>query len=135
MPTYYRKKGRRYIPVAEYTPEMSDVLHHGLYVLNVHQNGRSLRRVDRPATDELLAAVEQFRAALRDAMHEANQMTPNPRDGIRFSPKEKAAYANLRRELGDDWPIVFRGASMSDLIDAAVNALRAKLDTPQAPPS
>jgi len=118
--TLYIKRGRKYVPVREHAPEVYDSLPFGQYVLTVAEGCTRLRRVDTPASDELLAAVEQMRAAMETAMREAN--TSRFELNTPLTPEQQAAAANLRKSLGS-LTVTYRGASMSEVVDAGVKAL------------
>jgi hypothetical protein len=128
--TLYTKKGRRYVPVREHSPEVFDSLAHGQYVVTVSAGSTRLRRVDTPASSEVLVAVEQMREAMQDAMLEAN--TPHLETNAPLTPKQQAAAEALRKELGDK-SLVFRGASMSDIVDAGIAALMSSRDVDRSP--
>lgn len=124
--TLYIKRGRRYIPVREHSSEVYDSLPHGQYVVTVTTGSTRLRRVDTPATDEVLAAVEQLREAMQDAMREAN--TSKLDSSTPLTPEQQAAAEKLRRSLGN-LTVTYRGASMSDVVDAGLKVLLNQLRT------
>jgi len=118
--TLYIKRGRRYVPVREHSPEVYDSLPYGQYVVTVTEGSTRMRRVDTPATDEVLAAVEKLRSAMEDAMREAN--TSKLDSPMPLTPAQQAAAAKLRESLGS-LTVTYRGASMTDVVDAGVKAL------------
>ena len=118
--TLYVKKGRKYVPVREHAPEVYDSLPFGQYVVTVSEGSTRLKRVDTPASAEVLAAVEQMREAMQDAMREAN--TSKLDSSTPLTPEQQAAADALRKSLGTQM-VTYRGASMSDVVDAGVKVL------------
>lgn len=118
--TLYIKQGRRYVPVREHAPEVYDSLPFGQYVVTVTEGSTRLRRVDTPATDEVLAAVEKLHDAMETAMREAN--TSKLDSSMPLTPAQQAAAAKLRESLGS-LTVTYRGASMTDMIDAGLKVL------------
>jgi hypothetical protein len=122
--TLYIKRGRKYVPVREHAPEVHDSLPFGQYVVTVAEGCTRLRRVDTPASDELLAAVEQMRAAMETAMRDAN--TTRLETSTPLTPAQQAAADKLRQSLGC-LTVTYRGASMAEVVDAGVKVLLAGL--------
>lgn len=127
--TLYIKQGRKYVPVREHAPEVHDSLPHGQYVVTVSEGSTRLRRVDTPASAEVLVAVEQMREAMETAMREAN--TSRFELNKPLTPEQQAAADKLRKSLGS-LLVTYRGVSMSDVIDAGVKVLLAGLSPKNA---
>jgi hypothetical protein len=118
--TLYVKKGRKYVPVREHSSEVYDSLPYGQYVVTVSEGSTRLKRVDTPASAEVLVAVEQMREAMQDAMRDAN--TSRLDSSTPLTPEQQAAADKLRKSLGS-LMVTYRGASMSDVVDAGVKVL------------
>jgi hypothetical protein len=118
--TLYVKKGRKYVPVREHAPEVYDSLTYGQYVVTVSEGSTRLRRVDTPASAEVLAAVEQMREAMETAMREAN--TSQFDSSTPLTPEQQAAADALRKSVGS-LMVTYRGASMGDVVDAGVKVI------------
>lgn len=118
MSTYYIKKGRRYVPVRE--SETGGAMPLGDYIVRVLPGCTTWTRVETPARPELLVAIEEAREAMITAMREANVFRPEQEP---LTPKELEAYKAFFKAMGG--PVVFRGASMYDIIDAGIKVLRA----------
>ena len=123
--TLYVKKGRKYVPVREHAPEVHDSLPFGQYVVTVSEGSTRLKRVDTPASAEVLVAVEQMREAMETAMREAN--TSRFDSSTPLTPKQQAAADALRQSLGS-LLVTYRGASMADVVDAGVKVLSKVLE-------
>lgn len=118
--TLYVKKGRKYVPVREHSSEVYDSFSFGQYVVNATIGSLRVRRVDTPASAEVLVAVEQMREAMLDAMREAN--TSRLDSSTPLTPKQQAAADALHKSLGTQM-VTYRGASMDDVVDAGVKVL------------
>lgn len=118
--TLYVKKGRKYVPVREHSSEVYDSLPFGQYVVTVTVGSMRVRRVDTPASAEVLVAVEQMHEAMETAMREAN--TSRFDSSTPLTPEQQAAADALRKSLGTQM-VTYRGASMSDVVDAGVKVL------------
>lgn len=123
--TLYIKQGRKYVPVREHAPEVYDSLPFGQYVVTVSEGSTRLKRVDTPASAEVLVAVEQMREAMETAMREAN--TSRFDSSTPLTPKQQAAADALRQSLGS-FLVTYRGASMADVVDAGVKVLSKVLE-------
>ena len=127
--TLYVKQGRKYVPVAKHAPEVYDSLPFGQYVVIVSEGSTRLTRVDTPASAEVLGAVAQMREAMETAMREAN--TSQFELNKPLTPEQQAAADKLRKSLGS-LMVTYRGASMSDVIDAGLKVLLAGLSPKNA---
>jgi len=127
--TLYIKQGRKYVPVAKHAPEVYDSLPFGQYVVIVSEGSTRLTRVDTPASAEVLGAVAQMREAMETAMREAN--TSQFELNKPLTPEQQAAADKLRKSLGS-LMVTYRGASMSDVIDAGLKVLLAGLSPKNA---
>ena len=123
--TLYIKQGRKYVPVREHAPEVYDSLPFGQYVVTVSEGSTRLKRVDTPASAEVLVAVEQMREAMETAMREAN--TSRFELNTPLTPEQQAAADKLRKSLGS-LMVTYRGASMSEVVDAGVKVLSKVLE-------
>lgn len=116
--TYYIKKGRRYVPVLEEVTR--GALSHGDYLVRVKPGLTTWTRVETDARAEVASAAEELREEMLRAMREANVMAP---EKAPLTPEEQEAFKALYKVVKP--PVVFRGASLYDIIDAGIRALRA----------
>lgn len=117
---YYKKVGRRYVPVAQYNEHIIDSFTEGAHLV-VCKPGSMMRRYDiDPEHAPLIAAGIAAENAISKKIMELSQIqtvkTP-------LTVKQKEAWDNLRNELGQDgyllqWP------SARECATEAVAALR-----------
>lgn len=115
--TYYRKVGRRYIPVHQTLdtygwPE-------GCYVVWVTPGSTSIRTTAEPAYAELLAASKVAEDAMLKSMRDMDRVRPavNP-----LTPRQKKAWEEFSKAMGEEMSLW--GKSMQDIVDAGLEALR-----------
>ena len=107
---YYKKQGRRYIPVSEYDSELLDSLPKGNHLVMVYPGGRSTRCHVDPALAPLLAAGRVAEDALAGALVKAGELRMQSQDRNRpLTEEERAAWNNLVDVFGDsakqlEWP-------------------------------
>lgn len=126
MTTFYEKRGRRYVPVAE-----TDTYHgltKGSYLVVVAPGSTSVRRLAEPAIPEIEAAMLVAEEAMVGAMYEAAKCKPDTR---KMPPRLKAKYDRAweawKTIIGKDAPIYFEGVSMQDVVEAGLQALRKRM--------
>jgi hypothetical protein len=121
---YYRKEGRRYIPVKEYDDNCMWALPYGDHLVMKYKNGETrVHNID-PALAPMIAAGRHGRDAMAAAIHSASTLRP------RTSPlteEQRGAWSRLEEAYGDDkfllqWPAAY------DVADVAVKAMIAEVD-------
>lgn len=119
MTTIYKKVGRRYVEVGCYDNEATHYPHGAHLVIS--RPGSTLTRYNvEPAHAAVESALERVREALTKAMHKATELAPSKRP---YSKKELAGIAAYTEIAGNPISLRFEGASMSDVIDAAIKIL------------
>ncbi len=116
--TLYRKRGRKYEPVAEYGPEF-DNLPAGFHLVCVMPGVRSTFFNVEPAIADLMAAMRIGREAAAEAMLKASEARPAARE---LTAREKKAYAAWKAIMGEE-SMSLTIASVSDVLDAMEAAL------------
>jgi hypothetical protein len=121
---YYEKKGRRYVPVAEYDSEYLDSFPQGNHLVMCYPGGSSRRfRID-PALAPMIAAGRYAEDIVCDALRKASDLRPKRAP---ITKGQQAAWENLVKELGEDarmleWP------SARDVCEQAVKAMQVEAD-------
>lgn len=123
MTTWYEKRGRRYVPVAEH--DRYDALTEGAYLLIVKPGSRSMCRLVKPASGEVEAAIHIAYAAMVDAMRRTNESS-EPMGLLTEKEKQLArkALEAYRAVWGRERMVSYRGVSMHDVVDAGIQALK-----------
>jgi hypothetical protein len=121
---YYKKVGRRYIPVAEYDSDIMDALPKGNHLLSVYPGGASRRYNIDPAYAPMIAAGRVAEDAVCRAIQHAAELKP-PREPI--TKEQKDAWEKLTKAFGDELSIL-RGLSIRDCAEAGVSAMQTEAD-------
>ena len=121
---FYKKQGRRYVPVAEYDNEYLDSFPKGDHLVSVYPGGSSRRfRID-PAFAPMIAAGRYAEDAVCRAISKAAELRP-PRTPI--TEKQKKAWNQLAEAFGDEL-CTLQGLSIRDCAEAGVTAMQDEAD-------
>lgn len=135
----YEKRGRRYYPVSEYDPKVTDAFPAGFTLVHVKPGCTSYRFNVSPAVPEVLAAARLLEDAMLKAMHEAAKYKPDP---IPVTEEEQAAWKHLEAILEKNEGVNRRmlrlwGCSANDMIAAGIKVLedyvKEQMEKPDAP--
>lgn len=121
--TIYKKVNRRYIPIGLYEPEQQ-YLPIGNHLVTVSPCCTSTRYNIAISEAVVLAAVQNVRTALVDALVKATELQPVDRE---MTVLEKQAWAEYVRIAGTPKGLQFEGLSMSDIVDKALEVLKKEL--------
>ena len=121
---YYEKKGKRYVPVAEYDSDWSDSFHKGTHLLMVYPGGQSRRFNIDPNYAAMIAASRVAEEAIIQAMHKASELKPTQTP---ITEGQRKAWKKLAKEFGDEL-CTLNGASSHDIAEAGVKAMMAEAD-------
>ena len=121
---YYEKRGRRYVPVAEYDNDLLDSFTKGNHLVMSYPGGTSRRFNIDPAYAPMIAAGRVAEDAICNALHKASEMRPQ-RTPITLG--QKKAWEKLAKEFGDALcPLMH--ASARDLAEAGIKAMQEEAD-------
>jgi len=133
---FYKKVGRKYVPVSEYDSDLSYALPKGAHLLIVYPGGQSTRYDINPNYAAMLAACRVAEDAISKAIMDATEIRRQTRGKSEtpLTESQKAAWENLVKEFGDDakqleWPSA-RGAA-----EDAVKAMMAEAEKLMSVPS
>lgn len=121
---FYKKQGRRYVPVSEYDNELIDALPKGDHLVSVYPGGSSRRYKIDPALAPMIAAGRYAEDAVCRAIAKAAELRP-PRTPI--TEKQKKAWNALAEAFGDEL-CTLQGLSIRDCAEAGVTAMQAEAD-------
>jgi len=121
---YYEKKGRRYVPVAEYDNELLDSFPKGNHLVMCYPGGTSRRFNVDPNYAAMIAAGRVAEDAICEAISKASEMRPQR---TLITPGQKKAWERLAKELGDDLATL-NGLSVRDCAEAGVRAMQLEAD-------
>jgi len=121
---YYEKKGRRYVPVAEYDSDYLDSFPKGNHLVMSYPGGSSRRFNIDPAYAPMIAAGRVAEEAICDTLRKASEMRPQRTP---ITPGQLKAWKKLAKEFGDELcPLMH--ASARDLAEAGVRAMQLEAD-------
>ncbi len=125
---FYKKSGRRYVPVSEYDNEYLDSFPKGSHLVMV-MPGQSSRRFNiNPAFAPMIAAGTYAEDAMAKALLKAGELRMQRPDRERkLTPGQKQAWDNLVKEFGDtakqlEWP------SAREVAEEGVKAMQAEAE-------
>ena len=110
---FYKKQGRRYVPVAEYDQEYLDSFPKGTHLVMCYPGGQSRRFNIDPNYAAMIAAGRSAEDAICRAISKAAELRP---ERTPLTQKQKKAWEALR------------GLSIHDCAEAGVQAMMAEAD-------
>jgi hypothetical protein len=121
---YYEKKGRRYVPVAEYDNELLDSFPKGYHLVSVYPGGSSRRFNIDPNYASMIAAGRVAEDAICEQLRKQSEMKPQRTP---LTSSQLKAWEQLAKELGDELcPLSY--SSARDLAEAGVKAMMFEAD-------
>ena len=116
---FYKKKGRRYIPISEYDSDFYNAIPYGTHI-TVCQKGHTIRRYDiDPSYGPLIAAGIIAEDSMVSALIKSGEMRP---EITPLTLEQKEAWENLKNLLGKSSFYVYY-PSAADIIRAGVQAM------------
>ncbi len=128
---FYKKVGRRYVPVYEYDQTLLDAFPKGTHLVDVYPGGSSRRFNIDPAYAPMIAAGRVAEDAISKAIMRASDLRPQKAP---ITEGQRAAWDNLVKEFGEDarcleWP------SAREACEEAVKAMQQEADKLLSNPS
>ena len=121
---YYEKKGRRYVPVAEYDNDLLDSFPKGNHLVMCYPGGSSRRFNIDPNYAAMIAAGRVAEDAICKSISKASELRPQ-RTPITVG--QKRAWEKLAKEFGDEL-CTLHGLSVHDCAEAGVKAMMEEAD-------
>jgi len=128
---YYEKRGRRYVPVAEYDNDLLDSFPRGNHLVMCYPGGTSRRFNVEPNHAALIAASRVAEDAICRAISKASELRPKQTP---ITPKQKKAWEALAKAFGDDL-CTLHGLSVHDCAEAGVKAMQEEANKLMANPA
>ena len=121
---FYKKVGRRYVPVYEYDQTLMDSFPKGSHLVVCYLNGQSTRYDIDPAYAPMIAAGRVAEDKISEAIRKASDLRPKRAP---ITPGQQQAWENLVREFGEDarmleWP------SAREVAEEAVKAMQVEAE-------
>jgi hypothetical protein len=121
---YYEKRGRRYVPVAEYDNDFLDSFTKGNHLVMSYPGGTSRRFNIDPAYAPMIAAGRVAEDEICRAISKASELRPQRTP---ITPGQKKAWEKLAKELGDELATL-NGLCIRDCAEAGVKAMQEEAD-------
>ena len=119
---FYKKVGRRYVPVYEYDQQLMDAFPKGNHVVMCYPGGQSrVYNVD-PNYAALIAASRVARDPMHEAIHDAIKMHRDQYENQVLTNKQKQAWDKFVEAMGERARILHY-RSVHDIADAGLKAL------------
>jgi len=121
---FYKKVGRRYVPVYEYDQTLMDSFPKGSHLVICYPGGQSKRYNIDPNYAALIAAGRVAEDAMSDAIRKASELRPQK---TTITLGQKKAWEKLAKEFGSDIATL-QIASAHDIAEAGLKALEEEAD-------
>ena len=121
---FYKKQGRRYVPVSEYDHELCGALPNGTHLVMSYPGGQSTRYNIDPAYAPMIAASRVAEDAMTTALLQASEMIPKRKT---ITVEQQQAWRNLQQAFDDDM-FTLQTKSCRDIVQAGIEALQAEAD-------
>lgn len=116
---FYKKEGRKYIPISEYDSDFSSSLGYGDHLLSVYPGGSTRRSID-PAFAPMIAAGRYAEDDICMAIKIATEMKPT---STPITEEQRDAWAKLSAAFGEE-SCRLQWQSSMDVARAALDALQ-----------
>jgi hypothetical protein len=122
---YYEKRGRRYVPVAEYDNDFLDSFTKGNHLVMSYPGGTSRRFNIDPNYAAMIAAGRVAEDAISNKIREATDLRPMNRE---IDEQTQKRWQEVIKVLPDDMRFMFSHGSARDAAEAGVKAMQIEAD-------
>ena len=120
--TWFRKQGRKYIPVVEAEKYDYESMPAQGFTLTYRKDGVTQWEYEvKPDNASFIAAAMVARVAMEDALRTA--ATYAPRTKQKFTKKQLALIEQFKTDMGMDYPNWWHEASSRDIAQAGIDAV------------
>ena len=116
---FYKKEGRRYVPVYEYDQTLMDAFPKGTHLVQCYPGGQSTRFNIDPAYAPMIAAGRVAEDAISKRLMAISDLRPKSKP---LTHKQKRAWENLVKEMGPDARML-EWASAREVCEEGVKAM------------
>jgi hypothetical protein len=121
---FYKKEGRRYVPVYEYDQTLMDSFSKGTHLVDVYPGGSSRRFNITPAYAPMIAAGRVAEDAMSKAINKASELRPRQTP---LTEGQRRAWRKLAKEFGDELATL-NISSSRDIAEEGLKALQQEAD-------
>lgn len=119
---FYKKVGRRYVPVYEYDQTLMDSFPKGSHLVISYPGGESRRFNIDPNYAALIAAGRVAEHDMWDAIHKAAEMQRAKTEGVCLTNEQRQAWEHFKEVMGESGHYV-QWNSVHDIANAGLKAL------------
>lgn len=116
---FYKKVGRKYVPVSEYDQELNDSFTKGNHLVMCYPGGQSCRYNIDPALAPMIAAGRYAQQSMLDTMRMVGEARPKTKP---LTDEQRQAWQTMKKAFGDDL-FSYSYASNMDIAQAGIKAL------------
>lgn len=115
---FYEKKGRKYVPVAEYDSEWMDSFPKGSHIIMCYPGGTSRRFNIDPAYGPMIAAGRVAEDRISEVIMKATEIRRNYKMAKEMTEEQRKAWEHLVEVFGEDaksleWPSAREAAEVA----------------------
>jgi hypothetical protein len=123
--TFYKKQGRRYVPVGEYDSELLDSFPKGDHLVSVYPGGASRRFNIDPSLAPMIAAGRYAEDAITRKIQEATELRPMNRE---IDEETQRKWKRFIKTIPEEFRYMFTHGSAHDAAQAGVKAMMEEAD-------
>ena len=124
---FYKKVGRRYVPVYEYDSTLMDSFPKGSHLVVCYPGGQSRRFNIDPNYAALIAAGRVAEDAMHNAIRKAGEMKQADWNNVCLNNEQLAAWEHFKKVMGERGHYV-QYNSIHDIAEAGLKALEAEAE-------
>jgi len=128
---FYKKVGRKYVPVYEYDQTLLDAFPKGTHIVMCYPGGQSRRYNIEPNHAALIAAARTAEDAMCTAIRKASEMRPQR---TLLTEGQHKAWKKLAKEFGDELATL-NTKSAHDIAEAGIQAIISEAEKLMTVPS
>lgn len=122
---FYKKQGRRYVPVSEYDNELLDSFPKGDHLVSVYPGGGSRRFCIDPALAPMIAAGRYAEEAITRKIQEATELRPMNRE---IDEETQRKWKQFIATIPEEFRYLFTHGCARDAAEAGVKAMQEEVD-------
>lgn len=123
---FYKKEGRKYVPVSEYDQDLLDAFPKGTHVVMCYPGGQSRRFNIDPAFAPMIAAGRYAEDAISKHIMDVSALRPR-QDRKPLTPEQLEAWERLAAAFGDE-RYALEWCSYREAAEAGVKAMQDEAD-------
>lgn len=123
---FYKKVGRKYVPVSEYDSTLLDALPKGAHLVLSYPGGRSTRFNIDPKFAPMIAAGRHAEDAISKSLMDASEIRPARWD--KFTEKDQRLWSAIKSCIPKEHRYMYTHGSAYEAVQAGVKAMSMEAD-------